>query len=145
MPQIFRIALVMVALVIAAFGLVAGRATTAQARSSKAAGKTATPASPPKAVNACGCYTDSAGHCFCGKKGKCVCPGECEPKGCEEKRAKELEKEVANETKKAADAQKNNRVMKTDTKPDPGAAKTKAKSKKAEKPEKPAPRDTSGQ
>ena len=39
--------------------------------------------------NACGCYRDSTGSCFCGKKkGKCACPGECEPKGCEEKRAK---------------------------------------------------------
>jgi hypothetical protein len=52
--------------------------------------------------NACGCYRDSSGACFCGKKGKCACPGECEPKGCEEKRAKELDKEIAAETKKAA-------------------------------------------
>jgi hypothetical protein len=52
--------------------------------------------------NACGCYRDSSGSCFCGKKGKCACPGECEPKGCEEKRAKELDKEIAAETKKAA-------------------------------------------
>ena len=52
--------------------------------------------------NACGCYRDSSGACFCGKKGKCACPGDCEPKGCEEKRAKELDKEIAAETKKAA-------------------------------------------
>jgi hypothetical protein len=51
--------------------------------------------------NACGCYRDTTGACFCGKKGACVCPGECEPKGCEEKRAKQLEKEIAAETKKA--------------------------------------------
>jgi len=51
--------------------------------------------------NACGCYRDSSGSCFCGKKGKCACPGECEPKGCEEKRAKELDREIAAETKKA--------------------------------------------
>ena len=43
-------------------------------------------ANPP--VNACGCYRDSVGACFCGRKGKCECPGDCEPKGCEEKRAK---------------------------------------------------------
>ena len=59
-----------------------------------------------KEVNACGCYRDSQGQCFCGKKGKCVCPGECEPKGCDEKRAKEIEREVANETRKAAEADK---------------------------------------
>jgi hypothetical protein len=52
--------------------------------------------------NACGCYRDSTGSCFCGKKGKCACPGDCEPKGCEEKRARELDKEIAAETKKAA-------------------------------------------
>ncbi|HEY4187083.1 MAG TPA: hypothetical protein VGP07_18550 [Polyangia bacterium] len=52
--------------------------------------------------NACGCYRDTTGACFCGKKTKCGCPGECEPKGCEEKRAKQLEKEIAAETKKAA-------------------------------------------
>jgi hypothetical protein len=52
-------------------------------------------------VNACGCYKDTAGACFCGKKGKCACPGDCEPKGCEEKRNKEIDKEVAAETKKA--------------------------------------------
>ena len=61
---------------------------------------------PPAAgkMNACGCYADAQGRCFCGRKGKCSCPGECEPKGCEEKRAKELEKEVAAETKRAAEA-----------------------------------------
>jgi len=66
-------------------------------------------------VNACGCYRDAVGSCFCGKSGKsdrrgmqgrCSCPGECEPKGCEEKRAKELEKEVDAETKRARDAEK---------------------------------------
>lgn len=59
------------------------------------------------ALNACGCYRDSAGACFCGKKGgKCVCPGECEPQGCEEKRAKELQKEVDAEAKRAREAEK---------------------------------------
>jgi len=65
-------------------------------------------AAPPagKKVNACGCYADAQNNCFCGRKGKCDCPGECEPKGCEEKRAKQMEKEVAAETKKAAEANK---------------------------------------
>ena len=58
-------------------------------------------------VNACGCYRDSVGSCYCGKKpSKCVCPGECEPKGCEEKRAKELDKEIEAEAKRAREADK---------------------------------------
>jgi len=63
--------------------------------------------------NACGCYRDTTGACFCGKKGACVCPGECEPKGCEEKRAKQLEKEIAAETKKAEAAGRASNAGKT--------------------------------
>ena len=51
--------------------------------------------------NKCGCYKDGAGTCFCDKKAKCGCPGDCEPKGCEEARNKELQKEIEAETKKA--------------------------------------------
>jgi hypothetical protein len=51
--------------------------------------------------NNCGCYKDGA-TCFCDKKAKCGCPGDCEPKGCEEQRDKELQKEIDAETKKAA-------------------------------------------
>jgi hypothetical protein len=51
--------------------------------------------------NACGCRQTGQGLCVCEKKSKCGCPGECEPKGCEEKRAKQLEKEIQAETKKA--------------------------------------------
>ena len=58
-------------------------------------------AEPGEVVNACGCRKDSAGLCYCDRKAKCGCPGECEPKGCEEKRAKQLEKEIELETKKA--------------------------------------------
>jgi hypothetical protein len=76
------------------FGRQAGKLT--------AVGTLALAATPP--TNACGCYRDSAGSCFCGKKGKCACPGDCEPKGCDEKRAKQLEKEIAEETKKATAA-----------------------------------------
>jgi hypothetical protein len=78
----------------------------AEAKAKKTA---ATSAAPAKEVNACGCYKDGAGACFCGRKGKCACPGDCEPKGCEEKRAKAIQKEVAAETKKAADADKKQR------------------------------------
>lgn len=60
-------------------------------------------AAPPAgvSVNACGCYQDEAGVCFCEKKSKCGCEGECEPKGCEEKRAKERQKELDEEVKRA--------------------------------------------
>jgi hypothetical protein len=56
-------------------------------------------AAPPR--NNCGCYKDGA-TCFCDKKAKCGCPGDCEPKGCEEQRDKALQKEIDAETKKAA-------------------------------------------
>lgn len=77
------------------------------AASGLARGQTAF-AAPPDAAkrNACGCYRDSAGSCLCDRKAKCGCPEECEPKGCEEKRAKELEKEIQTETKRAKDAEK---------------------------------------
>jgi hypothetical protein len=80
--------------------------------SAEAKGKPAPGAGPStkKEVNACGCYKDTAGACFCGKKGKCDCPGDCEPKGCEEKRAKQMQKEIAAETKKAAEADKKQRA-----------------------------------
>lgn len=53
------------------------------------------------APNACGCHQTAVGLCVCERKSKCGCPGECEPKGCEERRAKQLEKEIQAETKKA--------------------------------------------
>src|SRR3982751_6516849 len=55
-------------------------------------------------LNACGCRQSAQGLCVCEKKSKCGCPGECEPKGCEERRAKQLEKEIQAETKKAEEA-----------------------------------------
>lgn len=96
MRRIFRtLAMVPVLVVTGALAFMLGASRTSPAQ---AAGP---------AVNACGCYRDSAGTCYCGKKGgKCVCPGECEPQGCEEKRAKELEKEVEAETKRAREAEK---------------------------------------
>lgn len=79
--------------------------------------------STKKEVNACGCYKDTAGQCFCGRKGKCSCPGDCEPKGCEEKRAKEMQKEIAAETKKAAEADKKQRASSKEKNPKPAAHK----------------------
>jgi hypothetical protein len=94
--------------------LVAGLVTGLQA---PVMGRKGAPAQAegPK-VNACGCYRDVAGMCYCGKKGKCDCPGECEPQGCEERRAKELEKEVAAETKRAREAEKKQREREAEQK-----------------------------
>lgn len=57
-------------------------------------------------VNKCGCYLDSSNACLCLKKAVCGCPGECEPRGCEEKRAKEIEREMEEEVKRAREAEK---------------------------------------
>src|SRR5262245_47266150 len=70
----------------------------------------ATTAHAAPALNACGCREGAPGQCICEKKSHCGCPGECEPKGCEEKRAKQLEKEIQAETKKAEEAQRRQRV-----------------------------------
>jgi hypothetical protein len=51
--------------------------------------------------NHCGCYRDTTGACFCEKKATCGCPGDCEPRGCEEKRDRELQKQIQEETKRA--------------------------------------------
>ena len=66
-------------------------------------------------VNACGCHRDSADACYCEHKSRCGCPGECEPKGSEEKRAKQLEKEVELETKKAEAAARQKQPAATTT------------------------------
>ena len=53
---------------------------------------------PP--LNACGCYRKDE-MCVCtSRMVKCECPGECEPVGCEQKRQKQIERELAEETKK---------------------------------------------
>lgn len=75
-------------------------------------------APPPGAsLNACGCYRDDAGICYCEKKSKCGCEGECEPKGCEEKRAKERERELENEVKLAKQRDTSSRDDKPSAKP----------------------------
>jgi hypothetical protein len=104
MRQSSRILWVIVAMLMGGVAGFAGSRAEAKSKSAKAAD-----AGPKHEVNACGCYKDAAGACFCGKKGKCACPGECEPKGCEEKRNKAIEKEVAAETKKAHEADQKER------------------------------------
>jgi hypothetical protein len=109
----------------------AGLAGQAQAKGKKAAAK---PAAEAKTLNACGCYRNAAGECFCGRRGKCDCPGDCEPKGCEEKRAKQMQKEIAAETKKAAESDRMER-QNEGKKPAEGAdePQAKPKTKKADK------------
>jgi len=77
--------------------------------------------------NACGCYQKSDGTCVCGRPSKCGCPEQCEPKGCEEKRTKELDKEIQAETKKAEEAEKKRR--------EEAAAKAKAEAQASEFPD----------
>ena len=69
-----------------------------------------TAAAADDGLNACGCRQGSSGACYCEKKSHCGCPGECEPKGCEEKRAKQLDKEVQEETRKAEEASRRQRA-----------------------------------
>jgi hypothetical protein len=112
MRHSFRSWLVIVAMLVGGASGFAGGFVQAKGKSSKTA---AADSGPKKDVNACGCYKDGAGACFCGKKGKCACPGDCEPKGCEEKRNKEIQKQVAAETKKAAEADKKQRKSSKDS------------------------------
>ncbi|HEX7508590.1 MAG TPA: hypothetical protein VF550_17590 [Polyangia bacterium] len=56
-------------------------------------------------LNACGC-SGEGDYCICEKKAKCGCPGECEPKGCEVERQKQLQKEIEAETKRAKEEEK---------------------------------------
>jgi hypothetical protein len=86
-------------------------------------------------LNACGCYGD-VNHCTCTRKAKCGCPGECEPKGCEEARQKELQKEIEAETKKAKEQEAAARAKANPT--DEEEAEKEAKAKPAGKPLTPA-------
>jgi hypothetical protein len=60
--------------------------------------------------NKCGCYRDSGGTCYCDKKAKCGCEGDCEPKGCEAAREKQIQKEIDAETKRAADRERTSKA-----------------------------------
>jgi hypothetical protein len=72
-------------------------------------------AAAEEGLNACGCRQSAQGLCVCEKKSKCGCPGECEPNGCEERRAKQMEKEIQAETKKAEDAARKQNRSHTDS------------------------------
>lgn len=63
------------------------------------------------APNKCGCTRNESNNtCSCSKGAKCGCPGDCEPKGCEEKREAQMKKEIEAETKKAAEADKKHKA-----------------------------------
>jgi hypothetical protein len=61
--------------------------------------------------NKCGCTRNESNNtCSCAKGAKCGCPGDCEPKGCEEKREQQMKKEIDAETKKAAEADRKHKA-----------------------------------
>jgi len=61
---------------------------------------------PGVTLNACGCYRQGE-SCMCtNKNARCDCPGDCEPVGCEQKRQKEMDREVAAEVKRAEEQDK---------------------------------------
>jgi hypothetical protein len=103
-----RLAHQLVLLIVAAtFGLAVSPSVGTAKPDSKKSPPAAKGPPPGVAVNACGCYRTEAGTCLCGdKKGKCECPGDCEPIGCEAKRAKEVDREIAAETRKAQEDEK---------------------------------------
>jgi hypothetical protein len=77
--------------------------------------------------NSCGCFKDDTGTCYCDKKAKCGCPGDCEPKGCSEAREKQIQKQIDAETKKAAEAgrrQPTRAKAEEDSEPGAGATST---------------------
>src|SRR5262245_64945725 len=63
------------------------------------------------APNKCGCTRNESNNtCSCSKGAKCGCPGDCEPKGCEEKREQQIKREIEAETKKAAEADRKHKA-----------------------------------
>ena len=87
-------------------GLAPAIGAAKKAPAEKSADKSGGGAPPGVAVNKCGCYAKGS-SCVCTKKtAKCECPGECEPVGCDDKRSKEMEKEVAETVKKSQEDEK---------------------------------------
>jgi hypothetical protein len=68
-------------------------------------------------LNACGC-SGEGDSCICERKAKCGCPGECEPKGCEAERQKQLQKEIDAEVKRAKEDEKARSKPKEEAKAD---------------------------
>jgi hypothetical protein len=90
------------------FGGLGGEVAVAKtAKKDKTEAAAASSKAPPGVtLNACGCYRRGEA-CMCtNKNARCDCPGDCEPVGCDEKRQKEMDREVAAEVKRAEDADK---------------------------------------
>ena len=101
--RVFGIGLVLMMVVSAAATAKPAKPSKSPKATEKATAEKAT--TPP--LNACGCYRKDSGGCVCtDKKAKCECPGDCEPVGCDEKRQKELEREMATEVKRAQDEER---------------------------------------
>ena len=84
-------------------------------------------------VNACGC-SGEGDSCICERKAKCGCPGECEPKGCEAERQKQLQKEIDAEVKRAKDEEKTRNKPTEQAKSDDDESDSAAADKAAKKP-----------
>src|SRR5438477_117941 len=89
-----------------AFGLGGATAVAKTSKKDKTEAASSSKAPPGVTLNACGCYRYGQA-CMCtNKNARCECPGDCEPVGCDEKRQKELDREVAAELKRAEDQEK---------------------------------------
>jgi len=98
-------------LVLLAVAVLAGSASLGGAKDKekdkKPAAATGGKAPSGVTLNACGCYKNASGACVCtDRKAKCECEGDCEPVGCDERRQKEIEREMAAEVKRAQEEDK---------------------------------------
>jgi len=88
------------------FGLGEATAVAKTSKKDKTNVGSSTKAPPGVTLNACGCYRTGEA-CMCtNKNARCECPGDCEPVGCDEKRQKEMDREVAAEVKRAEEEDK---------------------------------------
>jgi hypothetical protein len=109
MEEARRVLRIVITLCLGLFVFGGGPGRTFAKEKPKAPASAAAKGGPPpgESVNACGCYHNARGGCVCtDKKGKCECPGDCEPVGCGEKRDKEMEREMAVEIKRAQEDEK---------------------------------------
>jgi hypothetical protein len=88
------------------FGLGGATAVAKTSKKDKTGAASSSKAPPGVTLNACGCYRNGEA-CMCtNKNARCECPGDCEPVGCDEKRQKEMDREVAAEVKRAEEEDK---------------------------------------
>jgi hypothetical protein len=101
-----RVVSVCLGMVLVLSGLLVNAKETKEAtkKTKATAGKSAAP--PGVTLNACGCYRKGSACVCTDRKAKCECPDDCEPVGCEEKRQKEMDREMAAEVKHAQEEDK---------------------------------------